>query len=123
MASTTDDEDDDDWARIRQRQREEEECVVSSCVQLMILALKNEEETANLPRPPKKRRNRRRAFNAHAAYDYLLRDHLGPNPLFGKEFKLFFRLSRARVEILLNDFGRYSERYPFYKSFRVDKVG
>ena len=115
-------DDDDDWERIRQQQREEEECVVSSCVQLMILALKNEEDTGNLPRP-KKRRTRRRAFDAHAAHHCLVRDHIGRNPLFGKEFKAFFRLSRARVEQLFNDFGAYSEVDPFYQSFRVDKFG
>jgi hypothetical protein len=39
--------------------------------------------------------------------------------LFGQEFGL----SRARVQILLDDFGRFSETNPFYNTFRVDKFG
>jgi hypothetical protein len=53
-----------------------------------------------------------------------MRDHLRPNnPLFGQEFIKYFRLSRARVEIILHDFGRFSETNPFYKTFRVDRFG
>ena len=33
-------------------------------------------------------------------------DYLGPNPLFGKEFDLQFRVSRGRVQRFLEDFGR-----------------
>jgi hypothetical protein len=53
-----------------------------------------------------------------------MRDHLGPNPLYGKEFPLYFRLSRTRVQLILEDLGRLSETsHPFFRSFRVDKFG
>jgi hypothetical protein len=54
-----------------------------------------------------------------------MRDHLGWNPLYGKEFPLFFvRLSRTRVQMILEDLGRLSETsHPFFQSFRVDKFG
>jgi hypothetical protein len=57
-----------------------------------------------------------------------MKDNLGDNsPLFSQEFFRYFRLSRARVQILLEDFGRFSDINPFYKTFRIDtrfgKVG
>ena len=100
---------------------------VACCVQVTammvysVVLLKRQQQEQSSPQPAKKRRKSRRLFDAHAAYDILTKNHLGPNPLFGKEFKLFFRLSRARVEIMLTDFGNYSETDPFYESFRVDK--
>jgi hypothetical protein len=37
---------------------------------------------------------------------------------------LFFRLSRTRVQLILEDLGRLSETsHPFFQSFRVDKIG
>jgi hypothetical protein len=49
---------------------------------------------------------------------------LGHNPLYGKEFPLYFRLSRTRVQMILEDLGRLSETsHPFVQSFRVDTFG
>jgi hypothetical protein len=53
-----------------------------------------------------------------------MRDHLGPNPLYEKEFPLYFRLSQTRVQLILEDLGRLSETsHPFFQSFRVDMFG
>jgi hypothetical protein len=72
----------------------------------------------------KKRRTARRQFDFRGAYSDIMRDHLRADaPLFGQEFIRYFRLSRARVQILLDDFGRFSETNPFYNTFRVDKFG
>jgi hypothetical protein len=32
-----------------------------------------------------------------------MRDYLGPDPLFGKEFSLMFRLSRQRFHLMMED--------------------
>jgi hypothetical protein len=36
---------------------------------------------------------------------------------------MYFRLSRTRVEMIIEDLGRWSETNPFYKSFRRDMFG
>ena len=69
----------------------------------------------------KKKRKQRRQFDYQAAYDNIQRDYAGPNALFGKEFHLFFRLSRPRVQKLMDDLANSGD--PFYQSFRVDMVG
>lgn len=46
----------------------------------------------------KKKRKQRRQFDYQAAYDNIQRDYAGPNALFGKEFHLFFRLSRPIIQ-------------------------
>jgi hypothetical protein len=83
-----------------------------------------QEEDAVEPKVKKTRTARRLLFNYEGAYKCIMRDHLGCNPLYGKEFPLFFRLSRKRVQLILEDLGRLSETsHPFYQSFRVDKFG
>jgi hypothetical protein len=47
----------------------------------------------------------RRSFDHHGSHNNILRDHLGPNALFGKELPLFFRLTRPRVEIIIQQLG------------------
>jgi hypothetical protein len=72
----------------------------------------------------KRRRTARRQFDFRGAYRDIMRDHLRANaPLFGQEFIKYFRLSWARVQILLDDFGRFSETNPFYNTFRVGRFG
>ena len=41
-------------------------------------------------------------------------DYLGPDPLFGKEFPMMFRVSRPRMQRLLEDFG--NSDIPFYSN-------
>jgi Plant transposon protein len=76
--------------------------------------------------PKKKLRNRqstapRRAFDHRGAYNNIERDYLGPDPLFGKEFTIFFRLTRPRIELLIQAFGNTGD--PFYQSFRCNRYG
>ena len=50
-------------------------------------------------------RKEKRKFRHHHAYLCIMYDYLGPDPLFGKEFPLMFRVSRPRMQRLLEDFG------------------
>jgi hypothetical protein len=54
----------------------------------------------------KKTQTARRLFDCQGAYNCIVRDHLGRNPLYGKEFSLYFRLSQTRVRMILEDLGR-----------------
>jgi Plant transposon protein len=63
----------------------------------------------------------RRSFDHYGAYNNIQRDHLGPDPLFGKEFPLFFRLSRPRVELIIQQLG--NNDVSFYKTFRTNRFG
>jgi len=58
-------------------------------------------------------RNKRRKFKHDEALHCINRDYLGPTPLFnGKQFELFFRISPARFQRLMEDvFGKGD---PFY---------
>ena len=67
------------------------------------------------------KRSKRRTFDPQRVYDSLQRSHLGPDALFGKEFHMYFRLSRPRVQVILEKLGNSDD--PFYKSFRRDKYG
>ena len=100
--------------------------VVEACsavVTLMVAAME-EEALKDLPQPKlKRKRAPRRYFDCYRAFDCIVSDHLGCSPMFGAEFKRLFRLSRARVQLFLEDFGRYSETNPFYRTFRTDSFG
>jgi Plant transposon protein len=67
--------------------------------------------------PPSKRRS----FDNQGAYQCIMRDHLGPDVLFGKEFSLLFRLSRPRVELIIN--AIMNSGNPFFQSFRTNRFG
>lgn len=69
-----------------------------------------------LPRPAG-----RRVFDSRRAYNCLMKDHLAPDALFGKEFALFFRLSRPRVQLILERLGGSDD--PHFNSFRVNRHG
>lgn len=115
-----------DGGEVLRRRREEFSTILGGAASVMKMLLDEEEKELQDPNRrvvTKKKREPRRRFHSHSAWDCIDRDHLGANPLFGKEFHLFFRLSRTRVEILLQTFGAYSETNPFYKSFRTDKFG
>jgi hypothetical protein len=62
-------------------------------------------------KPPKKKLRKQqststcRAFDHRGAYNNIQQDYLGPDPLFGKEFSIFFRLTRPRIELLIQAFG------------------
>ena len=58
---------------------------------------------------PREVKRRFRHQETHQAIQF---DYLGPDPLFGKEFDLMFRMSRSRFQRLLEDFG--SSNVPFY---------
>ena len=59
-------------------------------------------------------RKEKRKFRHQHAYDCIMYDYLGPDPLFGKEFDLMFRVSRRRMQRLLEDFG--NSDLPFYSN-------
>jgi hypothetical protein len=50
-------------------------------------------------------RAQRRQFKHGEALSCINRNYLGPDPLFGKEFDLMFRISRQRFQKLLEDVG------------------
>jgi Plant transposon protein len=64
---------------------------------------------------------KRRIFDHQGCLEVIKRDHLSDNPLFGKEFIHFFRLSRPRVELLLQSLG--NSGIQFYQTFRVNRYG
>jgi Plant transposon protein len=66
-------------------------------------------------------RGRRRVFDSQGAYDNIMRDHLGPDALFGADVLLFFRMSRARIEVIIQRIGNSGN--PFYGTFRSDRHG
>ena len=68
-----------------------------------------------------KTRSKRRVFDHHGARNCMERDHLGPDALFGQEVLLFFRLSRPRVQFILEAFGNSGD--PYYSGFRKCKFG
>mmetsp|Transcript_15031 Transcript_15031/g.32775 ORF Transcript_15031/g.32775 Transcript_15031/m.32775 type:complete len:486 (+) Transcript_15031:39-1496(+) len=80
-----------------------------------------EEDGADPYQAPTKRgihsaqpRGKRRKFDHAGCLRDLHRDYLGPNPLFGAEFELMFRVSRPRFELMLQDFG--NSGIPFYRA-------
>jgi hypothetical protein len=96
--------------------------LAASIVVLMIL--EEEEQAEEIIQPRVKRtRTARRLFDCQGAFQCIRRDHLGDMPLFGKDFQMFFRLSRTRVQMILEDLGRWSDTNPFYKTFRMDMFG
>jgi hypothetical protein len=56
-------------------------------------------------------RAQRRQFKHGEALSCINRDYLGPDPLFGKEFDLMFRISRQRFQKLLEDVGNSSAKF------------
>ena len=109
--------------------------VVTTVTALLLAAAEEEEQRNNhnnnnnnnrqLPTTNrlKRKRGKRRVFDSHGAYKCIKRDFLSPYALFGKEFIMIFRLSRSRVQRLLEDFGKYAERNVFFQTFRMDKAG
>jgi hypothetical protein len=110
----------------RRRQHSE---VAAACSAIMMMMLSQQQQQLMAEeevQPPKvkKTRTARRLFDCQGAYNCIMRDHLGRNPLYGKEFPLYFRLSRTRVQMILEDLGRLSDTsHPFFQSFRVDMFG
>jgi hypothetical protein len=79
----------------RRRQHSEAAAACSVIVMMMLLqqeSARGAEETVVEPKV-KKTRTVRRLFDCQGAHRCIMRDHLGPNPLYGKEFPLYFRLS------------------------------
>ena len=65
-------------------------------------------------------RKRRRLFNHDQALQCIMRDYLGPIPLFtGKDFQVMFRISRSRFEQIAQDILR---DFPFFRD-SVDCTG
>jgi hypothetical protein len=98
--------------------------LAASIVVLMLLEEEEQAEAEEMVGPRVKRtRTARRLFDCQGAFQCISRDHLGDRPLFGKDFEMYFRLSRTRVQMILEDLGRWSDINPFYKSFRRDMFG
>jgi hypothetical protein len=111
------------------RRRQQSEAAAACSAILMMMSLQQEsmtQEEETMEPKVKKTRTARRLFDCQGAYSCTMRDHLGrSNPLYGKEFPLsYLRLSRTRVQMILEDLGRLSQTsHPFFQSFRVDKFG
>ena len=111
-----------DEAVDRRRQQSEAAAACSAILMMMLLQQESQQEEETMEPKLKKTRTARRLFDCEGAYNCIMRDHLSRNPLYGREFPLFFRLSRTRVQMILEDLGRLSETsHPFFQSFRVDK--
>ena len=76
--------------------------VVATVTALLAAATQEEEKQRHIERATtssmsvvvKRKRKKRRVFDTSlGAYDCIMRDSLGPNPLFGKDFILFFCIS------------------------------
>lgn len=70
-------------------------------------------------------RNKRREFRHNEALQCIHRDYLGvvgdpSTPLLGSEFKLMFRLSRGRFQVLMEDIK--ASNYPFFMSSDQDGI-
>ncbi len=77
---------------------------------VVLMLLEEEEATEEIIQPRVKRtRTARCLFDSQGAYQCIKRDHLGDRPLFGKDFQMYFRLSRTRVQMILEDLGRSME--------------
>ena len=59
-------------------------------------------------------RRHRRYYDHVRAYECIMKDYLGPDPLFGKEFSWYFRISRPMFELLRTDIGGLG--LPFYSA-------
>jgi hypothetical protein len=57
----------------------------------------------------------------HGAHNNIQPDHLGADVLFGKEFTLFFHLSRPRVELIIQKLWGSSNT--FYYTFQSNQYG
>ena len=99
--------------------------VASAAVASLLALLEDIEEDDgsddNEPKPKQRRCSRRIFAVRRAYYDCIQQDLLRPDALFGKDFHLFFRLSRPRVQMILERLGNSED--PFYETFRVDKFG
>ncbi len=118
-------DDNDDW-RLRSEKRRRTTVAVVAAVgtvtaalepflQLLLDQAAEEEPKAKMPRAE------RRLFDSRGAYNTIRTNLLDENSLYSRDFEDFFRMSRSRVERMLNDFGRSGD--PFYQSFRVDMCG
>lgn len=108
------------------RHRHTTAAAVNAAAAAVALLLEEEEQQAqnSKKKKTKHRRAPRRYFDAYSAYDDVYKDYLRVDkPTWGAAFSMIYRLSRTRVQILLEDFGRLSETNPFFKTFRCDKFG
>ena len=117
----------DDIAWGLSRRRHQAVIISGAVAALKVVVLEEEQQRQEEEGVKKKRRKRtsRRLFDSQAAFNCITRDYLGANALYGKDFICFFRLSRTRVQKLMEDFGALATRTTnsFYKSFRQNSFG
>ena len=68
-----------------------------------------------------RKRSKRRVFGPQGVFKYIQRNHLGPDALFGKEFHLYYRLSRPRIQVILETLGNSGD--PYFDTYRQDRYG
>eukprot|EP00934_Nitzschia_sp_Nitz4_P000358 Nitzschia sp. Nitz4//scaffold549_size3348//1663//3261//NITZ4_009270-RA/size3348-processed-gene-0.5-mRNA-1//-1//CDS//3329554287//358//frame0 len=74
----------------------------------------SEEESEDEEHDVRVRRSKRRCFDHKGTLASVQRDYLGPEPLFpDKQFKVFFRVSRLRFEVIMQDVVNRSQN-PYY---------
>ena len=106
-------------ARLTAARRRQQAIAVAGGVSVFT-AMLIEEDSALKSGKRKKRKSRtaRRLFDCQSAFKCIERDFIGDNALFSRDFKSYFRLSRTRVQKLLEDFAKLGSRNPFYQPFR-----
>ena len=116
-------EEDQQRRRAAGRRRSEAAMVVTSMVTSAAILYQDfvQVDASSVPPPPKRTRRPRRQFDYSGAFNAIHRDFIGPDALFGKDFHLLFRLSRPRVQRLMEDLAHTGD--PFYRTFRVDMCG
>ena len=109
-------------ARLTAARRRQQAFAVAGCVSVVsdvLTAMLNEEDSSLKSGKRKKRKSRtaRRLFDCQSAFKCIERDFIGDNALFSRDFKSYFRLSRTRVQKLLEDFAKLGSHNPFYQPF------
>jgi hypothetical protein len=97
-------------------------CIASAALAVAAAVLGEQEDNdEDHMKGPRKKRAPRRVFDIWGAWDNIKRDYLGERALFDGEFRKSFRLSRSRVEMIIQDLGSSGD--PFFQTFRRDKFG
>jgi hypothetical protein len=117
-------------ARIAKRKKAEEDddeplliCIASAAVAVAAVVLGEDDNNEHHIEQGSynKKRARRRLFDVWGAWGNIQRDYLGERALFDGEFWRSFRLSRSRVESIIQDLGASGDT--FFETFRSDKFG
>ena len=95
-----------------------------SSVTMMMIAAADASQQINGPRDHRSDpRGRRRNFRHDEALACIQRDYLGPNPLMGAEFKLMFRISLGRFQLMMEDVAATGNEFYLNTTNRNNQLG